>query len=122
MKKHALLFVASLAVNFLAGCSGSSDSSDGSDGSAFACVTPTSDFQTHHCTAFESMPDYLRDGNCDTAGGETIVASCPTDDLAATCTVPNSNFQSITYYFYSDSDLAEGQTFCKDMHGTFDSK
>lgn len=112
------------AATILSGC-GSSASSDGgaskSTDPPFSCDVHQiafSDVQ-HRCATFASMPSEYRDGNCDATNGDQVVDSCPTDALIGTCVVPNTNFESITFSYYTDSTLDVAEDNCAGIGGTF---
>jgi hypothetical protein len=124
MKNVTFALLVPVAVTLLAGCSGSSSSDSSgssSDNPPFSCDVHQiaySDVQ-HRCATFASMPSDLRDGNCDASNGDQVVDSCPTDGLIGTCVVPNDNFESITYSYYSDSTLEVAEHNCAGLRGTF---
>ncbi len=124
MKIIALAVLAPLALSLFTGCSSGSDAGDSNGDPSFSCDVAANDsgfgYDARRCATFASMPSDLRDGNCTAGESEQIVASCSTDGLIGTCKVPNTNFESITYSYYSDSTLADAQTSCDGLKGTFE--
>jgi hypothetical protein len=129
MKTILLGLVMVSAAMILSGC-GSSASNGGDDpaGSGasssnppFSCDVHQIEFSDvqHRCATFASMPSDLRDDNCDATNGDQVVDSCPSDGLIGTCVVPNTNFESITYSYYSDSTLDVAEHNCAGLRGTF---
>ena len=117
------------AAMILSGCGSASSSGDDSAGSGasassnppFSCDVHQIEFSDvqHRCATFASMPSDLRDDNCDATNGDQVVESCPSDGLIGTCVVPNTNFESITYSYYTDSTLEVAEDNCAGLRGTF---
>ena len=132
MKTSILGFALVSAVSILVGCSGGSSSSDGSSESAgsgassdtapLAChsihdgVTPGS---VDTCQSFSAMPNDERSQWC-TYPGDTVVSSCPTNGVVATCTFTDRLGVNVVYFYQDDADYDpdSAKNFCDEYRGT----
>lgn len=132
MKTSLIVVALFSAVSILAGCGSSSDgSSDGSGDSQSSASSDSAPFACHStqdgitsaaidtCQSFSAMPNAERSQWC-TYPGDTVVSSCSTDGVVATCTFTDRLGENVVYFYKDDPDYDadSAKKFCDEYQGT----
>ena len=131
MKTSLFGLVLVSAVTVLVGCSGGSSSPESSTGDSSGTAVDSASFACHStqdgvtsdaidtCHSFSAMPNDERSQWC-TYPGDTVVSSCSTDGVVATCTFTDRLGENVVYFYRDDPDYDSdsAKKFCDLYQGT----